>query len=48
MHLRKNLRGEKAIEENIDVIIGIIFEILADDEVIGPKLKERQDNCQET
>lgn len=43
MDLRKNLRGEKAIEENIDEVIGIIFEIFADDEVIGPKLKERQD-----
>ncbi len=43
MDMRKNLRGEKAIEENIDEVIGIIFEILADDEVIGPKLRERQD-----
>jgi len=43
MELRKNLRGEKAIEENIDEVIGLIFEIFADDEVLGPKLKERQD-----
>jgi hypothetical protein len=43
MDLRQKLRGEKAIEENIDEIIGIIFEILAEDKVIGPKLMERQD-----
>lgn len=41
--LRKNLRGEKAIEENIDEVIGIIFEILADDKIIGPKLIQRQE-----
>ncbi len=43
MELRKKLRGEKAIEENIDEVISLIFEIFADDEVLGPKLRERQD-----
>lgn len=40
--MRQRLLGDKRFEEHIDEIIGIIFEILASDEIIGPKLQDRQ------
>jgi hypothetical protein len=40
--MRQRLLGDKRFEEHLDELIQIIFEILATDEIIGPKLKDRQ------
>ncbi|MCX8014560.1 MAG: hypothetical protein N2748_00940 [candidate division WOR-3 bacterium] len=40
--MRQRLLGDKRFEEHLDELIQTIFEILATDEVIGPKLKDRQ------
>jgi len=40
--MRQRLLGDKRFTEQIDELIGVIFEILANDEVIGPMLQNRQ------
>jgi len=40
--MRQKLLGDKRFEEHLDELIQIIFEILATDEILGPKLKDRQ------
>ena len=40
--MRQRLLGDKRFEEHLDELIVIIFETLANDEIIGPKLKDRQ------
>jgi len=40
--MRERLLGDKRFEQQLDEIIVTIFEILADDEKIGPLLQDRQ------
>lgn len=40
--MRERLLGDKRFEQKIDEIIGLIFEVLAEDEKIAPLLVERQ------
>lgn len=40
--MRQKLLSDKRFEEHLDELIQIIFEILANDDIIGPKLKDRQ------
>jgi len=40
--MRQRLLGDKRFDEHLDELIALIFEILATDEILGPKLKDRQ------